>query len=375
MLSRYICETTPPRWRGILAGTVQVLICTGIMVGYFMCYGTVNLKSSLAWRFPLAFQAGYALFFAAISYFYLPQSPRWLAFKGRGPEATAVWDKLGVSSTEREKDLEERPMLRSEAVEATGTAKTGIFERIRQSMANFMAMFGKLTRKQMLLGVFMMSMQQLSGIDGVLYVSIKTFTKHTPKPLQTINNWKYAPLLFQQAGISSSEAAFLASGISAILICVSTVIAFMLVDKWSRRASTIYGGILIFACMLLMGMLYATNSVHADYGIGRWVVIVTIYIFAVTYAMSKPSPHHKPFNKVLTINHSMGPRRKALRERDPTHRHTRNSNQLGAKRKLRNKLLCGVHNPSPARLLEFRYLFPFRQLCLRDRCYLRDLYA
>jgi len=133
MLSRYICETTPPQWRGILAGTVQVLICTGIMVGYFMCYGTVNLQSSLAWRFPLAFQAGYALFFAAISYFYLPQSPRWLAFKGRGPEATAVWDKLGVSSTEREKDLEQRPILRSEAVEATGTAKTGNFERIRQS--------------------------------------------------------------------------------------------------------------------------------------------------------------------------------------------------------------------------------------------------
>ncbi len=137
-----------------------------------MCYGTVNLKSSLAWRFPLAFQAGYALFFSAISYFYLPQSPRWLAFKGRNQEATAVWDKLGVSSTEREKDLEQKPMLRSEAVEATGPAKTGMFERMRQSMANFMAMFGKSTRKQMLLGVFMMSMQQMSGIDGVLYVSV-----------------------------------------------------------------------------------------------------------------------------------------------------------------------------------------------------------
>jgi hypothetical protein len=138
--------------------------------------------------FGLAISAGLpsGLLFAAISYFYLPQSPRWLTFKGRGPVATAVWDKLGVSSTEREKDLEQRPKLRSEAVEATGTAKTAIFERIRQSMANFMAMFGKSTRKQMLLGVFMMSMQQLSGIDGIIYVGIKTFTEHTPnicKPL------------------------------------------------------------------------------------------------------------------------------------------------------------------------------------------------
>jgi hypothetical protein len=135
-----------------------------------MCYGTVNIPSSLAWRFPCAFQAGYALLFAIISYFYLPQSPRWLAFKGRGSEAAAVWDKLGVSSTEREKDLEQRPMLRSEAVETTGISMIGLFKRMKQSIANFSAMFGKSTRKQMLLGVFLMSMQQMSGIDGVLYV-------------------------------------------------------------------------------------------------------------------------------------------------------------------------------------------------------------
>jgi hypothetical protein len=109
---------------------------------------------------------------ALVSYFYLPQSPRWLAFKGRGQEAAAVWDKLGVSNAEREKDLEQRPILRSEAADATINAKTGVLDRMQQSVANFMAMFGKSTRKQMLLGVFLMSMQQLSGIDGVLYVRI-----------------------------------------------------------------------------------------------------------------------------------------------------------------------------------------------------------
>jgi hypothetical protein len=38
--------------------------------------------------------------------------------------------------------------------------------------------------------------------------------------------------------------------------------------------------------MLLMGTLYALNSVHADHGAGRWVVIITIYIFAVAYSVS-----------------------------------------------------------------------------------------
>jgi hypothetical protein len=74
----------------------------------------------------------------------------------------------------------------------------------------------------------------------------------------------------------------------------------MLVDKWGRRASTIYGGILIFVCMALMGLLYASNSVHANYGIGRWVVIVTIYIFAITYAMSNSPSLKLPSSSLTT---------------------------------------------------------------------------
>jgi hypothetical protein len=38
--------------------------------------------------------------------------------------------------------------------------------------------------------------------------------------------------------------------------------------------------------MFLIGALYASGSVHASFGAGRWVVIVTIYIFAVIYALT-----------------------------------------------------------------------------------------
>jgi hypothetical protein len=38
--------------------------------------------------------------------------------------------------------------------------------------------------------------------------------------------------------------------------------------------------------MFLIGGLYAGNAVHGDYGAGRWVVIVSIYIFAVIYCIS-----------------------------------------------------------------------------------------
>lgn len=267
-ISRYVCEISPPSKRGPLASTVQLLICAGIMIGYFICYGTVNVSTSLSWRLPLAIQAGIAIFGACASQLYLPASPRWLAHKGRKEEAAAAWDLLGVSSTEREKDLLQDVAINElgaqPAVQAT-VLDTHFAGRIKRNIIKSATIFGKDSRKQMLLGVFMMSMQQLSGIDGVLY---------------------YAPLLFRQAGLQSSQASFLASGVSAILIFVSTIPAFLLSDRWGRRASTIYGGLVMFVCMGLMGILYASDSVHATYGAGRWVVIVTIYIFALGYCMT-----------------------------------------------------------------------------------------
>lgn len=38
--------------------------------------------------------------------------------------------------------------------------------------------------------------------------------------------------------------------------------------------------------MFLIGGLYAGNAVHGSFGAGRWVVIVSIYIFAVIFSMT-----------------------------------------------------------------------------------------
>ncbi|KAI9718779.1 MAG: hypothetical protein M1812_003953 [Candelaria pacifica] len=257
----YICEVSPPQKRGFLAYLVQVHVTLGLCLGYFVSYGTVRISSSLSWRLPLALQSVIAILMAVASSFYLPQSPRWLNYKGRRDEALAVWEQLGVLAAEREKDDE------LEQIEPT-TASRELAGRNRpwkQQVASAFKIFGKDGRKQMALGVFMMGMQQLSGIDGVLY---------------------YAPLLFQQAGLSSAKASFLASGVSAIVIFAVTIPAFLFADRWSRRSSTSYGGLGVFACMTIIGSLYASNSVHANEGAGRWAVIVAIYIFLVFYCMT-----------------------------------------------------------------------------------------
>lgn len=65
-----------------------------------------------------------------------------------------------------------------------------------------------------------------------------------------------------------------------------TIPALIWADQWGRRQSTIYGGLGMTFLMFLMGGLYAGNAVHETYGAGRWVVIVSIYLFAVVFCIS-----------------------------------------------------------------------------------------
>ncbi|KAF4635971.1 hypothetical protein G7Y89_g2101 [Cudoniella acicularis] len=245
-VSVYITEIAPSADRGKFVSMPQLMACFGVCSGYFTCYGTIQLESSMSWRAPFIIQGilGAAL---AISCLYLPSSPRWLILQGRRDEALHAVERLDISRAEAEKDI-----LRPNASNSPR----------KLSAKEFLNIFKKEYRGRTLLGLFILGMIQLCGIDGVLY---------------------YAPILFAQAGLPSGTASFLASGVSAILMLVISVPAFLYADRWGRRASAITGGIVLSTCMFIIGILYATSSVHAHSGVGRWLVIILIFTFAVSY--------------------------------------------------------------------------------------------
>ena len=172
MIYSYICVISPPKNRGPLTTGPQLSITLGLMVGYFTCYGTTSIDSSLSWRAPFIILACLSMAFSTSSLLWLVPSPRWLTLRGRHAEAAAAWEALGVGHAEREKAESQS------GAEATASQDYSIRASSDSpaTKSGFLDIFSRDVRTRTGLAVFMMGMQQLSGIDGVLYVSFPRST-------------------------------------------------------------------------------------------------------------------------------------------------------------------------------------------------------
>ena len=251
-----VAEISPAKRRGTVANIPQIMISSGLVSGYFICYSTQRLAGSLSWRLPLAIQAAIALTNAAACTL-VPESPRWLLAKGRIDHARETIDRLGIASEEQEE------LFGQSVASLEHSPDLSFWASVKQMLRGFNEAFAAPVRGRTIFGCFILGMQQLSGIDGVLY---------------------YAPVLFTQAGLGSAKASFFASGISALLMMIVTVPATLMCDMWGRKTSSLVGGSLTSFFMLLIGSLYAAGKVYADHGAARWVVIVSIYLFACVFS-------------------------------------------------------------------------------------------
>ncbi|RDW72325.1 sugar porter family MFS transporter [Aspergillus mulundensis] len=252
----YLVEIAPAGIRGVAACLLQTYVVFGIMVGYFIAFGSSNIaESSYSWRVPFIIQAVVALVLC-LGMVFVPFSPRWLAQVGRGDDAKQVLYRLRALCKVEEEFDEIRQSLDSQEQQQTASIKE---------------IFNRQYRSRTALGIFLMSFQQLTGIDVVLY---------------------YAPILFQQAGFTSQRASFLSSGVTGIVMLVCTIPAQIWVDRWGRRKPLIYGGGAMAICFIVIGSLYArfgrteANEVTLGSDSAQWVVIVLIYIFVANFSWS-----------------------------------------------------------------------------------------
>ncbi|TRM67008.1 general substrate transporter [Schizophyllum amplum] len=254
----YGIEVAPRKLRGRVGCIMQLFISSGIMIGYFVCYGSLNITGSLSWRLPWVLQC-LTCSVTAIGVRFLPHSPRWLLHVGRRDEAMRAMQRLDLSKDEfitlAASEEEEKAQLQA----AREKAQRGGF---KHHVAQFKQAFAPGLRGRTAMAIFMQSFQQFAGIDGVLY---------------------YAPVLFKQAGLSSQSASFLASGVTGIVNVVFTIVGQTVSDKWGRRKSIIWGGIVMATAMTIIGVLYSLPNLSQA---GNYAVIALIFVYFIPFVVT-----------------------------------------------------------------------------------------
>jgi sugar porter (SP) family MFS transporter len=249
----YIAEISPAHLRGRLVSLNQVAIVFGIllaqMVNWLIARPVPSGASAsdilnswngqVGWRWMFAVTAIPSLLFLVASLL-VPESPRWLAFKGRHGAALRVLDRLGGRT------YAQHVMEDFAAVTEVQPQRSMLTELRSAGLAPIL-----------LLGVLLAILQQWCGINVI---------------------FNYAQEIFAAAGYQVSDILFNIVVTGAVNV-VFTFVAFVTIDRFGRRfllLTGLCGLILIYA---VLGLLY---RMHFQ---GKPMLVLVLAAIAC-YAMS-----------------------------------------------------------------------------------------
>ncbi|MGC8518146.1 MAG: sugar porter family MFS transporter [Steroidobacteraceae bacterium] len=234
----YLAEIAPADRRGALVGVFQLNIVFGILVAYLSNYLIgVHLGAPDAWRWKFLV----AVFPAALlgaQLFTIPNSPRWLAVRGRNGEAADVLGRIGV---------------RDVAAELNSYSHAD-----RPASGALARLSWRRHARPMLLAMGIAAFNQLSGINAILY---------------------YLNDIFAAAGFGRVSAAGQAVLIGATNL-VFTLLALAVIDRFGRRT------LLKVGSLGLIVSLAATAYIELSGAHQQWLLWMLV-LFIASFAFSQ----------------------------------------------------------------------------------------
>ena len=248
----YIAEISPSSWRGRFVAFFQFNIVLGIVIAYFSNYfiakaaissdlqwmiGSWAINVPDTWQWMIGSEAIPALLFSVLL-LTVPESPRWLVSQGKEQEAADIFVKTG------EKDVEgEMVAIKESFIEESSVKKEGLFQK------KFI--------KPILIAFFIASLNQLTGINTILY---------------------YAPRLLEQSGAFSNP--MLQSVIVGLTNLTFTLLGMVLIDKLGRRTLIAIGAV---------GMVVAQGLVARGFYLGEfegYTLLICVCSYVACFAIS-----------------------------------------------------------------------------------------
>jgi len=221
----YIAETAPPARRGGLGLMYQLAIVVGHITAPAIAYLVVSLLPKTdgvaqvawqqPWRWMFASETVCVLLFVSFV-FSLPQSPRWLAEKGRYDEALDVLTRVDGPEYARQEIAEIRSSL-------------------EQETGRWAELFAPGMRYALLIGIL----------------------------LAFFNNWTgwsvmggYVPMLFEMSGLEDRARAILQFAVTYGMMGLMTVVSLVLMDRVGRRPLWLFASLLMAAITCAAGLVF-----------------------------------------------------------------------------------------------------------------------
>jgi len=239
----YISEIAPAKIRGTLVTLYQLAIVIGINLVYYInlqiaSSGDAQWNLDIGWRIMLGSEVIPALLFI-ILLFFIPESPRWLASKGKIDSAKAIIEKINGQNKSAE--------LLNE-----------IQDSFKEERGSILVLFTSGLRMAIVVGMFLAFFSQITGINAIIY---------------------YAPEIFKNIGFGADSAMF-QTVIIGTVNTVFTFVAIAFIDKYGRRILLLWGISGMITCLGGVGLMF-----HIELSSGPWLLLF-ILGFIASFAMS-----------------------------------------------------------------------------------------
>ncbi|CAF2181174.1 unnamed protein product [Brassica oleracea var. botrytis] len=257
----YIAEIAPQNMRGGLGSVNQLSVTIGIMLAYL-------LGLFVPWRI-LAVLGTLPCIVLIPGLFFIPESPRWLAKMGMTDDFETSLQVLRGFETDITVEV-------NEIKRSVGTSTK------RSSTVRFVDLKRRRYYFPLMVGIGLLVLQQLGGINGVLF---------------------YSSTIFESAGVTSSNAATF--GVGAIQV-VATAISTWLVDKAGRRLLLTISSVgMTISLVIVAAAFYLKEFVSHDsdmYSMLSILSVVGVVAMVVSFSLGMGPIPWLIMSEILPVN-------------------------------------------------------------------------
>nr|CAD7460397.1 unnamed protein product [Timema tahoe] len=236
----YISELADSKVRGALGTFFQLQITLGILCGYLV--GMVGDHRVLAFILSVL----PVVYF--VSFIWMPESPVYLLSKDKLNEAKRSLQWFRGSNY----DIEDEMVRMTESSGDSQKRKGGLGELLSNPV----------TRKALTIALGLMTFQQLSGINAVIF---------------------YTGQIFDLAG--SSIPSTTACIIIGVVQVIATYVSTLLVDRAGRRILLLISDSVMALCLGVLGAYFHLLNNNYDTSDVSWVPIVSVATFIVVFSL------------------------------------------------------------------------------------------